>query len=306
MHIESYNVIGDKMRLTQVIRNLLSNAIKFTPEGGSVTVSARWIKEDVKNSKYIKRKIKTIETSNGRTVPCTPEGQIEVTVSDTGAGMTLDQLNHLFEDGVQFNVNRLQCGQGSGLGLFIAKGIVKQHGGTLKAESAGLGKGATFSLTLPVYKIPEEEETAILEEASKYECNNQKDELKLLVVDDSKMNRKLLMRLLQNHGHACIEASDGQDAIEKVTEAEKNYAPFDTILMDSEMPIMNGPDAAAKIREMGNLTFIVGLTGNVLPEDIKHFKSCGANAVLPKPFVFTDLEDLWSNAGLIRKASLIS
>ena len=118
--------------------------------------------------------------------------------------------------------------------------------------------------------------------------------LHVLVVDDVASNRRLLKRLVTNHGHNAEEAIDGQDAVEKVADAMHNGDPFDTILMDYEMPRMCGPEAAKFIREaLHSDAFIVGVTGNVLAEDIEHFTSCGANAVLPKPIQMYRLEQLW-------------
>lgn len=233
-------------------------------------------------------------------------GDVEVSVKDTGAGMSEDQLAKLVSDGVQFNVNKLQAGQGSGLGLYIAKGIVDQHSGTLTAASDGLGKGTTFKLTLPLYHvpaaIPENESIVDAEElAANIKRNNdanatsnvESSVMKVLVVDDAALNRKLLTRLVSSGGHLCDEACDGSDAVARVEAKLKDGDRYDTILLDFEMPVMNGPTAARHIRDLGCDSFIVGITGNVLPEDIAHFKANGANAVLPKPFHMTDLEELW-------------
>lgn len=134
-------------------------------------------------------------------------------------------------------------GQGSGLGLYIARGMAVQHGGSLEAFSDGLGLGTTFTMTLPVYRVPLEIDAAstdfgiaekIVEPARvKFEA------LRVLVVDDAGMNRKLLMRLLKKEGHECEEAEDGMMAVDKVRESIENGKPFDSILMDYEMPRMN-------------------------------------------------------------------
>jgi len=118
--------------------------------------------------------------------------------------------------------------------------------------------------------------------------------LRVLVVDDVASNRKLLKRLVANQGHIVEEAVDGQEAVEKVADAISRNLPYDSILMDYEMPRLCGPEAAKLIREvLKSDAFIVGVTGNVLAEDMNYFSVCGANAVLPKPIQMLRLEELW-------------
>jgi CheY-like chemotaxis protein len=105
-----------------------------------------------------------------------------------------------------------------------------------------------------------------------------------LVVDDSEMNRKLLSRLLQSHGHVCVQANDGLEAFKLVRQSLDEFNPYDAILLDYEMTEMNGPTAARETRQLGCDSFLVGITGNILPEAVAHFKECGADGVLPKPF----------------------
>jgi CheY-like chemotaxis protein len=124
----------------------------------------------------------------------------------------------------------------------------------------------------------------------------EKEDLPLhtLVVDDTPLNRKLLAKMLQKKGHTCDQAENGQIAVEFVESSllpRGNNRPYDLILMDYEMPVLNGPDAAQKIRELGCTAVIVGLTGNLLPDDIAYFEDHGANCVLPKPINMQDLEE---------------
>lgn len=280
-------VVGDVVRITQVLRNLVSNAIKFTPEGKNIYVTSEWVNRDEHPSR------KHFEGKNKEDVEIFRGGKLVVKVKDEGAGMSKEQLSKLFGQGVQFNVNDLQAGNGSGLGLYIAKGIVEQHGGSLTCDSEGLGKGTTFTMTLPLYTCPE----AQREEAEKEEFNSCDEDfedsvLKILIVDDATSNRKLLRRLLENRGHECDECEDGHIAVEKVAAEDNATEPYDLVLMDYEMPTMNGPDAAAAIRRNGSDVFMVGVTGNMMPEDVDHYKMMGVNAVLPKPFKIKSLEDL--------------
>jgi len=291
-------VVGDTSRLTQVIRNLLSNALKFNKEGEKITVRASW--EDSNEST---KEMKPFILKGGEEVEFSSSGYILIAVTDTGAGMSEDQLEELFQEGVQFNVNVLQAGQGSGLGLYISKGIVEQHGGSLVASSDGLGCGTTFTIRLPLFDIPEKKLSSSTDEEVSPDSHERTvsgppTRLSILVVDDSRTNRKLLRRLLENHGHSIDEAEDGKDAVQKMLDARSKGKPHDSILMDYEMPVMNGPDACQKIRTLGCDSVIVGVTGNLMTEDVEIFKQCGANGVLPKPFKLSELDQLWMEHGL--------
>lgn len=264
---------------------------------------------------------KKIDLSGSQTASLREAGFLEVSVQDSGAGMSPDQLDKLFGDGIQFNKNELQAGGGSGIGLFLSKGIVEQHGGNLWATSPGLGKGTTFHLRLPLYQSPtgvemfKNRRVSDLDTLSSHTmpaCSTFKtvnhDEaesggqrtFRILVVDDSSSNRKLLCRLLEQEGHVCTLAENGQVAVDLVRNAMKKDAkPFDTILLDYLMPVMDGPTAASTLREIGCESFIVAITGNVLPEDIAYFEQCGANAVLAKPFQMKKLQELWTQSDLL-------
>jgi two-component system CheB/CheR fusion protein len=283
----------------------MSNALKFTPAEGSIRVQAIYLpkSEDTLAEHF--------ELQDGQIVSGYSRGSLRVRVIDTGAGMSKDQVDNLFQEGVQFNANELQAGGGSGLGLYIAKGIVSQHSGNLSASSEGLDHGTTFEMFLPLWEI-----TSSNDSDTKYDVEAgmavedhgsgtntmtnhslvfPKTKLKVLVVDDVKSNRKLLRRILENKGHECDEAVDGQECVDMVRKAGEEEMPYDSILLDYEMPGMDGPTAAKEIRctLLDYDTNIVGVTGNVLPEDVNYFKKCGANDVLPKPVKIVDLCASW-------------
>jgi CheY-like chemotaxis protein len=239
-----------------------------------------------------------------------PAGVVRIAVKDSGAGLTPHQLEEICAEGVQFNANELQAGQGSGLGLFISKGIVEQHGGRLLVESEGLGKGVTFTVELPLFESmegPASRSNSV--NNSIRSCSAAPTEptdanavaapaarpKRLLVVDDSNLNRKMALRLLRSQDHVCEEAEDGQQALQVYGEMVARGEPPDAILMDFEMPVMNGPAATARLRDMGCTSLIVGVTGNVLPGDKRAFKSAGADCVLPKPLVLEDLSRVLAN-----------
>jgi CheY-like chemotaxis protein len=371
-------VIGDDMKLVQVFRNLISNGIKFSPVGSTIHIGASWVRVDggadgeettsspqhreqrwtVRPGRRRKRRPshdekhrwvlrhQTVTLSKTKQdIVVVPKGRIRLTIRDEGPGLTKPQLEQIFEENTQFNVNELQGGQGSGLGLYIARGIVNHHKGNIQVSSQGLGHGTTFTITLPLYEQlfeqqdPQEElvgmeggtsvdtnttrtesilhtttasideeqgtlpapppppPTAITTSLHLQQPPRQRNErsLNILVVDDSVTNRKLLSRVLTNHGHYCDQASNGLEACEMAISYD-----YDCILMDYVMPVMDGPAAVSKIRnELRRVVLIVGITGNMLPEDVQHFTSCGANCVLPKPVKFDDLYNVWKSMNLI-------
>uniref|UniRef100_A0A7S1VH49 histidine kinase n=1 Tax=Grammatophora oceanica TaxID=210454 RepID=A0A7S1VH49_9STRA len=299
--VDACQSLCDDVRIAQVVRNLISNAIKFTREGGDITLSVSYVMPDTseKNGLYEKR----FTLKRGEEISASPCGALRLDVSDSGVGMTNEQLAVVFGDGVQFNANDLQKGNGTGLGLHIAKGIMELHGGKLTASSEGLGTGTTFSMVTPLYYLPNTGNTGIKEDSPQPSTSENPEDLetgplRVLVVDDAPMNRKLLSRLLKNHDHICEEADDGDVAVDMVQASMEEGTPFDTVLLDNEMPRLSGPLAAKQMREMGSDVFIVGVTGNLLPDDVQSFKKCGANAVLPKPFKLAALEQLWIEYGV--------
>ncbi len=313
-------LIGDPQRIQQVLRNLLSNAIKFS-KNRSVTLKLS-TRVQVSTSKDT-RANKDFKLTDGSSLSLPTSSRIVIDVVDTGVGMTPVQLETVFDVGTQFNANKLQSGGGSGLGLAFAKAIVDQHGGSLRAYSDGRNQGTTFRLDLPLCECeetstspslaPEDNVTqdnplSISARSSRSQTATIKEEtlepMSILVVDDALMNRKLLIRLLQSNGHSCGEAENGQALIDTIhfslfgSSAELKAAQYDCILVDYEMPVMNGPEACKAIREMGYTGFVVGVTGNLLPEDVGYFMDCGADAVLPKPFNYNNLKQLLVERGL--------
>ena len=214
-------------------------------------------------------------------------------------------------------------GGGSGLGLSIAKGIVDQHAGSIHVTSEGKGHGTTFHIDLPLCCIPADvinlTESAFGDAgtdrlsslgASFHSMTGEAlhvHERRLLVVEDTLSCRKMLIRLLERAGHTCIPATNGEEAVAAVQrdleEAANNprHVPLDTILMDFEMPLMRGPDATEHIRRLGYSGTILGVTGNVLSEDVAHFKSKGADEVLAKPISLERINDYWNHHKVIRR-----
>jgi CheY-like chemotaxis protein len=284
-------MIGDDVRLSQVFRNVISNALKFTPPDGTIEVTASHVKNGLPGAK-------PIEGEEEFCITHPRAGSIRIAVKDSGVGLTKDQLQQLFGEGVQFDANRLQHGGGSGLGLNIAKGLVEQHQGTIRAESEGNGHGTTFIIELPLYEFTMEElkkdddkDSTSQPTATTATLSTTKEERvfppsRILVAEDAASSRKMLIRLLERSGHTCVPATNGQEALTAIEAdmqvADPDHIPIDTILMDFEMPLLTGPEAT-KIWEMGYKGIIIGVTGNVLEEDVKFFKDHGADQVFSKP-----------------------
>jgi signal transduction histidine kinase/ActR/RegA family two-component response regulator len=346
-------VLADRVKFGQVLRNLVSNALKFTPSGGKVGVAAHFdiIQTDsdtlLSPPKPIpsSSKIKPLDTTptSDELQPC---GRLVLTVADSGAGMTQEQVKQLFREGVQFNPNDLQAGQGSGLGLWITKGIVDSHHGELIASSEGEGQGTTFTLTLPLYRMATQQrrpskrfngasldmemlrmEEGVPHHGSHAEAKNDDgntkerdiveyrdngDEVKeihpidlliesnecrrfhnVLVTDDSAVNRKMMCRSLASIGFKCFQAADGQECLNIINKSlQHEHENIDLVLMDYEMPRMNGPNATASIKQMRCNIPVIGVTGNILNEDKQLFLDHGAVFVLQKPFSLSELEEI--------------
>lgn len=315
-------VFADENRVRQVVRNLLSNALKFTPENGTVDVTVVYSTEDTcvnKTNTLVEEYAKATHADASHN-NCSMAGTCIVRVKDSGVGMTEEQLGRLFGEGVQFDADKLQGGGGSGLGLWISRGIAESHGGSITADSEGHEQGSTFTMTLPLYQVPIDSDplsgtasthdlsgnysAAFNDEVLQEEAPNRKR--RILVVDDALLNRKMLMKLLERSGHSCEAACDGDEAValiaadmakikeqDAATDGAYSSHSIDCVLMDYQMPRLNGPDATFQIRELGFQGLVVGVTGNVLPEDIAHFQSMGANSVLAKPVRLSNLEVLW-------------
>ncbi|KAJ1436620.1 histidine kinase-like ATPase [Ochromonadaceae sp. CCMP2298] len=296
LQYQALQVVGDSMRISQLLRNLMSNAIKFTPASGSISFHAEWLPEALADAQ-----IDMTPQESQQWLSYARAGAVRVSVTDTGAGLSPEQLSEIGAEGVQFNANQLQAGQGSGLGLFISKGITQQHGGTFNVTSLGLNCGATFSILLPLFNIPPPEElsSAHLSRSSAAESSGRalgsSGTPRILVVDDANSNRKMLLRILRAKNYVCEEAENGRVAVEKYAAAAERGEPFDVILSDYEMPVMNGPDSVWEMRRMGCKCFIAGITGNVLQVDIDHFKERGADNVLAKPLDIGVFESLFRN-----------
>ncbi len=251
-------VMFDKPRLNRVLLNLISNAYKFTPQGGRVTVTLRQVGAD-----------------DG-------EAQFELSVKDTGMGMSPEFAATVFE---AYSRDRSVSNiQGTGLGMAITKSIVELMGGTIRVESE-LGKGTEFivSVSFPIVDEPivEEKQDASDETASELDFNN----MHLLLVEDNLVNREIASLVLTEFGFTLDTAENGKEAVEKVEASTPGE--FAAVLMDIQMPIMNGYEATKAIRALSNPALanipIIAMTANAFKEDIKAAKDAGMNSHIAKP-----------------------
>lgn len=257
-------LIGDPLRLKQVLINLCSNAIKFTSEG--------YVRIFVRKASQL-------------------EGQVRLhfEVQDTGIGISLENQSKLFQSFSQAEVSTTRKFGGTGLGLAISKNLVQLMGGEIGINSEE-GKGATFYFEAE-FGVSKEEIIAA-KEVKKEITSVNLPRLRILLAEDNVINQKVAILNLQKFGHEIVVVNDGHEAIE----AFKKELP-DVIFMDVKMPRMNGIEATIQIRNFEKMNYdahqvpIVAMTANTCDED--HYLEAGMNDYLCKPFNNNDLENLF-------------
>jgi PAS domain S-box-containing protein len=243
-------LVGDPVRLHQIILNLVGNAVKFTSEG-KINVGVKMIDEDVESS------------------------TIEFAITDTGIGISANKLGNIFDDFQQATSGTSRLYGGTGLGLAIVKQLVEAQGGSINVKSE-IGKGSTFSFRLRFIKTKAKADT---ETDSEVELETGMDNVKILVVEDIALNQLLMKTLLEDFGFNMEIASNGKIAIEKL-----KANSYDIILMDLQMPEMNGFEATEYIRKSMNLHIpIIALTADVTTVDVEKCKEVGMNDYVSKP-----------------------
>ncbi|MBF9141422.1 hybrid sensor histidine kinase/response regulator [Hymenobacter properus] len=251
-------VVGDPVRLNQILVNLVGNAIKFTRQG-SVTVRAEVVNQSANS----------------------PTHQlIRFAVRDTGIGIPQDKLGAIFEDFSQANTSTTREFGGTGLGLSIARNLVQLHGGQLGVTSEE-GQGSEFFFELP-YEVADA--SAAQPEAHAGLLAPFEPALRVLVAEDNALNQLVARKTLEAWNVQVVIAENGRLAVEA---AAADSTPFDAVLMDVQMPEMDGYEAARRIRALfpdANQLPIIGLTASVLPEDRVLALAAGMNDTLAKPF----------------------
>ena len=256
-------LLGDSVRLYQVLMNLLSNAVKFT-DTGTVSFSS-----SVKN-------------------PNDDSTTVYFEVKDSGIGMSKPQIKKIFEPFVQADSSTTRDYGGTGLGLAITKNIVELMGGKLAVKSEpGLGSTFSFEIVFETIDASDDAPYAKLELLEKPRFDGL-----ILVCDDNPVNRELVCEHLARVGLRTVVAENGKAGVEMVEgRRERGEAPFDIIFMDMFMPVMDGVEAALKIRAFGTGTPIVAMTANVMPSELEKYKASGMPDCLGKPFT---TRELWS------------
>ncbi|MCQ2409523.1 MAG: ATP-binding protein [Clostridia bacterium] len=255
--IKHENLIMDELHLGRVLINIVGNSIKYTNAGGHVDIS---VKETIADEPGCFRYI--------------------FTVKDDGIGMDAEFVKHIFEAFSREETSTVSKIQGTGLGMAITKQLVEKLGGIIEVESEK-GVGTTVTMT---FEFEESKKEVIKEEETESVIESLKGK-RVLLVEDNELNREIATEILQEHGLVVESADDGTVAVFKVTTKEPSY--YDFVLMDIQMPKMNGYDATAKIRTAENGKYkdllIIAMTANAFAEDKKHAAEAGMNGHVSKP-----------------------
>ena len=261
-------VNGDQVHLIQIFSNLLSNAVKYTQEGGEIQF---FVEEcETKSSVYAKYRF---------------------LVSDNGMGMSADFKDTIFDAFTRAESSLTNKIQGTGLGMAITKNLVEAMGGTIDVDSE-LGQGSCFEVLLDL-KIAEDRTVALAaQEETDEQDGNILQGMRFLCAEDNELNAEILTELLKIEGAECTICENG----EEILKAFEQSAPgdYDMILMDVQMPVMNGYEATKAIRrsshELAKTIPIIAMTANAFSEDIQHSLAAGMNAHVSKPVEMKVLE----------------
>ena len=261
-------VNGDQVHLMQIFSNLVSNAVKYTQEGGKI----QFLVEECETKSSVYAKYRFL-------------------VSDNGMGMSADFKDTIFDAFTRAESSMTNKIQGTGLGMAITKNLVESMGGTIDVESE-LGQGSCFEVLIDL-RIAEDRFVSSTEQAEKDEpAGNVLKGMRFLCAEDNELNAEILMELLKIEGAECTICENGK----RVLEAFEQSAPgdYDMILMDVQMPVMNGYEATKAIRrsshELAKTIPIIAMTANAFSEDIQHSLAAGMNAHVSKPVEMKVLE----------------
>lgn len=258
-------VYADTLHINQVVINLITNAVKYTHEGGTITL-----------------KLEQKECGQEGT------GMYSITVADTGIGMSKEFMENIFESFSREDRWEVGNQEGVGLGLTIAERLVKLMNGEITVSSE-LGKGSTFVVTLPL-RLQKTEEASPDGGKPSNESLNSLEGKKILLVEDNELNREIASEILEDFGMVVDTAGNGAKAVEMVLKHGMHY--YDAIIMDINMPVMNGYEATKTIRSLpddGKPVVIIALSANAFEEDKRKSLSVGMNAHIPKPIKVADL-----------------
>ena len=261
-------VNGDQVHLMQIFSNLLSNAIKYTQEGGEIQLLA----EECESNSSVYAKYRFL-------------------VSDNGMGMSTDFQNTIFDAFTREENSMTNKIQGTGLGMAITKNLVDSMGGIIDVESK-LGQGSCFEVLIDL-KIAEDRTAALASQAEVDEQDgNILQGMRFLCAEDNELNAEILTELLKIEGAECTICENGEEILK--TFEQSAPGDYDMILMDVQMPVMNGYEATKAIRrsshELAKTIPIIAMTANAFSEDIQHSLAAGMNAHVSKPVEMKVLE----------------
>lgn len=256
-------IVGDRVRVQQIMNNLLSNSLKYTPAGGSISLSIREL-EQKSASNYARY--------------C-------ICVADNGIGMSREFLERIYDSFSREESSITNAVQGTGLGMSIVKSLVELMGGSIDVESVR-GKGTRFELMLD-FRIADAQNDNVYKNSSEaYDGSREVLKgMKLLCAEDNAMNADILADLLALEGADCVICVNGEEAVE----AFERSAPeeYDAILMDVQMPLMNGYDATRAIRHSAHPSAqtipVIAMTANAFSDDVKRSLNAGMNEHISKP-----------------------
>ncbi|MDX2010704.1 MAG: ATP-binding protein [Myxococcaceae bacterium] len=261
-------VLVDPTRLRQVLVNLVGNAVKFT-QTGEVVVAVAWT-----------------------------DGRLSVAVKDTGIGISVAQRERIFQPFVQADASTTRRFGGTGLGLTIVHRLVDAQGGGVAVDSAE-GRGSTFTVTLPAPLSRDRAKVSSGRLASVPVASSGLSTLRVLLAEDNPINEKVAKKLLEHLGVQAEVARNGREALDAVARA-----PFDVVLMDIQMPEVDGLEATRQVKaKFGARVRVVAMTANAMPEDKALAKGAGCDDFLAKPVRLDDLERVLSRAQSQLKAA---
>ena len=261
-------VNGDQVHLMQIFSNLLSNAVKYTQEGGKI----QFLVEECETKSSVYAKYRFL-------------------VSDNGMGMSADFKETIFDPFTRAESSMTNKIQGTGLGMAITRNLVKAMGGTIDLESE-LGQGSCFEIFMDLKIAEEGSVSQVLQTETDEQDGNILQGMRFLCAEDNEINAEILTELLKIEGAECTICENG----EEILKAFEKSAPgdYDMILMDVQMPVMNGYEVTKAIcrssHELAKKISIIAMTANAFSEDIQHSLAAGMNAHVSKPVEMRVLE----------------
>ena len=269
-HMQHENVLADPNRLNQVLMNILSNAVKYTPTGGHIRFE---VEELPRNEHYARYRF---------------------VVQDDGIGMSADYQKTLFDPFTREERSGINKVQGTGLGMAITKSVIDLMGGSISVESA-TGKGTRFEVVL---EFPIDTEADTVQKAQtlpeEEETTSPLSGMKFLCAEDNAINAEILQMLLETKGAGCTICPNGQEIVDAF--ASVKPGDYDMILMDIQMPVMDGLEATRRIRSgenpLGRTIPILAMTANAFLEDMQKSKEAGMDEHLSKPVDISALEQV--------------